>query len=217
MYNLSSEIITLLLFSESFSFYELFDSYQSGFFNISWFPWLFTQEYFSWQSSGIERFYPAYLLLLNLINTVRFSQTMTVIQFAAINLILISLILCQLLSYDVDSLFFIFLSGHHTLLYVYDKTNYQWFRLFFLPSSYMQTLYYFIAWLKIRYTISLAIVLTIMFVYTFFLLMDNLVIVKLTPSTFIISPSLIWSREIITHYGYFKSVSVHRKLSCRSN
>ena len=32
----------------------------------------------------------------------------------------------------------------------------------------MQTLYYFIAWLKIRYTISLAIVLTIMFVYTFF-------------------------------------------------
>ena len=83
----------------------------------------------------------------------------------------------------------------------------------------MQTLYYFIAWLKIRYTISLAIVLTIMFVYTFFffLLMDNLVIVKLTPSTFIISPSLIWSREIITHYGYFKSVSVHRKLSCRSN
>ena len=53
----------------------------------------------------------------------------------------------------------------------------------------MQTLYYFIAWLKIRCTISLAIVLTIMFVYTFFLLMDNLVIVKLTPSTFIISPS----------------------------
>ena len=84
-------------FAESFSFYELFDSYQSGFFNISWFPWLFTQEYFSWQSSGIERFYPAYLLLLNLINTVRFSQTMTVIQFAAINLILISLILCQTL------------------------------------------------------------------------------------------------------------------------
>ena len=39
----------------------------------------------------IERFYPAYLLLLNLINTVRFSQTMTVLQFAAINLILISL------------------------------------------------------------------------------------------------------------------------------
>ena len=39
---------------------------------------------------------------------------------------------------------------------------------FFLPSSFMQTLYYFIAWLKIRNTISLAIVLTIMFVYTFF-------------------------------------------------
>ena len=53
------------------------------------------------------------------------------------------------------------------LLYVYDKTNYQWFRLFFLPSSFMQTLYYFIAWLKIRNTISLAII-TIMFVYTFF-------------------------------------------------
>ena len=140
------------------------------FFNISWFPWLFTQEYFSWQSSGIERFYPAYLLLLNLINTVRFSQTMTVIQFAAINLILTSLIVCQTLSYDVDSFFFIILSAHQTLLYVHDKTNYQWFRLLFLPSSFMQPLYYFffIAWLKIRNTISLAIVLTIMFVYTFF-------------------------------------------------
>ena len=45
----------------------------------------------------IERFYPANLLLLNLINTVRFSQTMTVLQLAAINLILISLILCQTL------------------------------------------------------------------------------------------------------------------------
>ena len=44
---------------------------------------------------------------------------------------------------------------------------------FFLPSSYMQTLYYFIAWLKIRYTISLAIVLTIMFVYTFFFSSDG--------------------------------------------
>ena len=54
-----------------------------------------TQEYFSWQFSGIERFYPAYLVLLNLINTVRFSQTMTVLQLAAINLILISLIVCQ--------------------------------------------------------------------------------------------------------------------------
>ena len=182
-------------FSESFSFYEHFDSYQSGFFNISWFPWLFTQEYFSWQSSGIERFYPAYLLLLNLINTVRFSQTMSVIQFAAINLILISLILCQTLKlWCWQFILYFFLSGHQTLLYVYDKTNYQWFRLFFLPSSYMQTLYYFIACLKIFNTISLAIVLTIMFVYTFFLLMDNLVIVKLTPSTFIISPSLIWSK-----------------------
>ena len=119
-------------FFESFSFYEHFDSsFQSGFFNISWFPWLFTQEYFSWHSSGIERFYPAYLLLLNLINTVRFSQTMTVLQLAAINLILISLISVKLLSYDVDSFFFIILSGHQTLLYVYDKTNYQWFRLFF--------------------------------------------------------------------------------------
>ena len=48
-------------------------------------------------------------------------------------------------TYDVDSFFFIILSGHQTLLYVYDKTNYQWFRLFFLPSSFMQTLYYFIA------------------------------------------------------------------------
>ena len=70
---------------------------------------------------GIERFYPAYLLLLNLINTVRFSQTMTVLQLAAINLILISLIVCQTLSYDVDSFFFIILSGHQTLLYVYEK------------------------------------------------------------------------------------------------
>ena len=70
---------------------------------------------------------------------------MTVIQFAAINLILISFLSVKLFSYDVDSLFFIFLSGHQTLLYVYDKTNYQCFKLFFLPSSYMQTLYYFIA------------------------------------------------------------------------
>ena len=31
----------------------------------------------------------------------------------------------------------------------------------------MQPLYYFIAWLKIRNTISLAIVLAIMFAYTF--------------------------------------------------
>ena len=168
MYNLSSEIITLLPFLWVLLFLWTFWFVSKWIFNISWFPWLFTQEYFSWQSSGIERFYPAYLLLLNLINTVRFSQTMTVIQFAAINLILISFLSVKLFSYDVDSLFFIFLSGHQTFLYVYDKTNYQWFKLFFLPSSYMQTLYYFIAWLKIRYTISLAIVLTIMFVYTFF-------------------------------------------------
>ena len=38
----------------------------------------------------------------------------------------------------------------------------------FFPAVFMQTLYYFIASLKIRNTISLAIVLTIMFVYTFF-------------------------------------------------
>ena len=168
--------------------------YKVDFFNISWFPWLFTQEYFSWQSSGIERFYPAYLLLLNLINTVRFSQTMTVLQLAAINLILISLIVCQTLSYDVDSFFFVILSGHQTLLHVYDKTNYQWIRLFFLPSSFMQTLYYFIAWLKIRNTISLAIIFNHYVCLYLFLLMDNWVIVKLTPSTFIIFPSLIWSK-----------------------
>ena len=50
---------------------------------------------------------------------------MTVLQLAAINLILISLIVCQTLSYDVDSLFCIILSGHQMLLYVHDKTNYQ--------------------------------------------------------------------------------------------
>ena len=38
---------------------------------------------------------------------------------------------------------------------------------FFFPAV-LCKLYYFIAWLKIRNTISLAIVLTIMFVYTFF-------------------------------------------------
>ena len=70
---------------------------------------------------------------------------MAVLQLAAINLLLISLIVYQTLSYDVDSFFFIILSGHQTLLHVYDKTNYQWFRLFFLPSIFMQTLYYFIA------------------------------------------------------------------------
>ena len=48
---------------------------------------------------------------------------MTIIQLAAINLILISLIVCQTVSYDVDSLFFIILSGHQMLLYVHNKTN----------------------------------------------------------------------------------------------
>ena len=92
------------------------------------------------------RFYPAYLLLLNLINTVRFSQTYDRHTVCCDQPYSISLLFSvKLLSYDVDSLFFIFLSGHQTLLYVYDKTNYQWFRLFFLPSSYMQTMYYFIA------------------------------------------------------------------------
>ena len=61
---------------------------------------------------------------------------MTVLQLAVINLILISLIVCQTLSYDVDSFFFIILSGHQTPLYVYDKTNYQWFRLFFSSQQF---------------------------------------------------------------------------------
>ena len=52
----------------------------------------------------------SYFLLLNLSNTVRFSQNMTVLQLAAISLILISLIVCQTLRYDVGSLFFIILS-----------------------------------------------------------------------------------------------------------
>ena len=52
----------------------------------------------------------SYFLLLNLSNTVRFSQNITVLQLAAISLILTSLIVCQTLSYDVGSLFFIFLS-----------------------------------------------------------------------------------------------------------
>ena len=124
-------------FSESFSFYEHFDSsLQSGFFNISWFPWLFTQEYFSWQSSGIERFYPAYLLLLNLINTVRFSQTMTVLQLAAINLILISLILCQTVKLWCWQFLLYYFVRTSNALYVYDKTNYQWFRLFFSSQQF---------------------------------------------------------------------------------
>ena len=79
----------------------------------------------SWLSSGIERFYPVYLFLLNLSNTVRISQNMTILQLAAISLILISLVSVKLLSYDVDSVFFIILSGHQTLLYVHDKTYYQ--------------------------------------------------------------------------------------------
>ena len=51
----------------------------------------------------------SYFLLLNLSNTVRFSLNMTVLQLAAISLILISLIVCQTLGYDVGSLFFIFI------------------------------------------------------------------------------------------------------------
>ena len=52
----------------------------------------------------------SYFLLLNLSNMVRFSQNMTVLQLAVISLILISLIVCQTLRYDVGSLFFIILS-----------------------------------------------------------------------------------------------------------
>ena len=51
-----------------------------------------------------------YFLLLNLSNTVRISQNVTVLQLAAISLILINLIVCQTLRYDVGSLFFIILS-----------------------------------------------------------------------------------------------------------
>ena len=52
----------------------------------------------------------SYFLLLNLSNSIRFSQNITVLQLAAISLILISLIVCQTLCYDVGSLFFIILS-----------------------------------------------------------------------------------------------------------
>ena len=52
----------------------------------------------------------SYSLLLNLSNTVRFSQNMTVLQLAAVSLILISLIVCQTLRYYVGSLFFSILS-----------------------------------------------------------------------------------------------------------
>ena len=109
---------------------------------------------------------------------------MTVLQLAAINLILISLIVCQTLSYDVDSFFFIICQDIKRFYMSMTKLIINGLGCFFLPSSFMQTLYYFIAWLKIHNTISLAIVFNHYVCLYLFLLMDNWVIVKLTPSIY---------------------------------
>ena len=58
--------------------------------------------------SGNRKILTSYFLLLNLSSMVRFSQNKTyknVLQLAVIGLILLSLIVCQTLSYDVGSLF----------------------------------------------------------------------------------------------------------------
>ena len=55
--------------------------------------------------SGNRKILSSYFLLLNLSCMVRFSQNKTVLQLAVISLILLSLIVCQTLRYDVGSLF----------------------------------------------------------------------------------------------------------------
>ena len=55
--------------------------------------------------SGNRKILSSYFLLLNLSSMVRFSQNTTVLQLALISFILLSLIVCQTLRYDVGSLF----------------------------------------------------------------------------------------------------------------
>ena len=67
----------------------------------------------------------SYFLLLNLSSMVRFSQNMTVLELAVISLILLSLIVCQTLRYDVGSLFYYFVQDTKRLYMSNDKSIYQ--------------------------------------------------------------------------------------------
>ena len=60
----------------------------------------------------------SYFLLLNLSSMVRFSQNMTCKQLAVISLILLFLIVCQTLRYDVGSLFFYYFVQDTKCLYM---------------------------------------------------------------------------------------------------
>ena len=92
---------------------------------------------------------------------------MTALQLAAISLILISFIVCQTLRYNVGSLFFINLSRISNAFICPWQKYLSWFRFLFLPAVLRNLYIFIIARLKIRNTISLAIVLTIIFMYTF--------------------------------------------------
>ena len=68
----------------------------------------------------------SYFLLLNLSSMVRFSQNMTVLLLAVISLILLSLIVCQTICYDVGSLFlYYFVQDTKRLNMSNDKSIYQ--------------------------------------------------------------------------------------------
>ena len=93
----------------------------------------------------------SYFLLLNLSCIVRFSQNMTVLQLAVISLILLSLIVCQTLHYDVDSLFlYYFVQDMKCLNMSNDKSIFfNDLGCLFLPTI-LGNLYYLIACLNIH-------------------------------------------------------------------
>ena len=84
---------------------------------------------------------------------------MTVLQLAVISLILLSLIVCQTLCYDVDSLFlyYYFVQDTKRLNMSNDKIFINVLGCLFLPAV-LGNLYYLIACLIYVNTISLAIV-----------------------------------------------------------
>ena len=77
----------------------------------------------------------SYFLLLNLSSMVTFSQNMIVLQLAVISLILLSLIVCQTLRYDVGSLFFYYFVRDTKRLYLsMTKVFINDLGCFFLPA-----------------------------------------------------------------------------------
>ena len=77
----------------------------------------------------------SYFLLLILSSMVRFSQNMTVLELAVISLILLSLIVCQTLRYDVGSFFFYYFVQDTKRLYMsLTKVFINDLGCFFLPA-----------------------------------------------------------------------------------